>query len=176
MKYHLGKALLVAALALLALPMNLKAQEKIVYIDSYRIRLEYKEFQDAQTQFIKEVEQWNAEVDKGQKEIEALEADLTKQSLILSDAKKKEKQSEIDQKKADWQKAANDIFGPDGRAEKRNAELTKPLLDKINAVLEKIAIAEGYALILDTVNGNIAYGKKDLDITDKVLEELDKTQ
>ena len=50
------------------------------------------------------------------------------------------------------------------------------MLDKINAVLEKIAIAEGYALILDTVNCNIAYGKKELDITDKVLEELEKTK
>ncbi len=176
MDYRFRKSLLIALLAVLALPYAAKAQEKIVYIDSYRIRLEYKEFQDVQAQFNKEVEQWNAEVEKGQKEVEAMEADLSKQTLILSDAKKKEKEAEILQKKDVWQKMANDIFGPDGRAEKRNGELTKPLLDKINAVLEKIAIAEGYALILDTVNGNIAYGKKDLDITEKVLEELEKTQ
>ena len=176
MNYYLRKSLFVALFALTLMPLAAKAQEKIVYIDSYRIRLEYKEFQDAQAQFNKEVEQWQADVEKGQKDIEAMEADLSKQALILSDAKKKEKELEIQQKKDVWQKAANDIFGPDGRAEKRNAELTKPLLDKINAVLEKIAIAEGYALILDTVNGNIAYGKKELDITDKVLEELEKTQ
>jgi outer membrane protein len=176
MKYFFAKSLLLGLLAVMALPYAAKAQEKIVYIDSYRIRLEYKEFQDAQAQFNKEVEQWNADVEKGQKEIETLEAGLNKQALILSDIKKKEKEAEIQQKKDIWQKMANDIFGPDGRAEKRNAELTKPLLDKINLVLEKIAIAEGYALILDTVNGNIAYGKKDLDITDKVLEELEKTQ
>jgi outer membrane protein len=172
----LRKSLLIVLLAVFALPFTLKAQEKIVYIDSYRIRLEYKEFQDAQAQFNKEVELWNAEVEKSQKEIETLESDLTKQALILSDAKKKEKETEIQLKKDVWQKMANDIFGPDGRAERRNAELTKPLLDKINAVLEKIAIAEGYSLVLDTVNGNIAYGKKDLDITEKVLEELEKTQ
>lgn len=169
------KSLLIVLLAVFALPYSVKAQEKFVYIDSYRIRLEYKEFQDAQAQFNKDVEQWNAEVEKGQREIEVLENDLTKQALILSDAKKREKETEIQQKKDVWQKMANDIFGPDGRAERRNAELTKPLLDKINAVLEKLAIAEGYALILDTVNGNIAYGKKDLDITEKVLEELEKT-
>jgi outer membrane protein len=172
----LRKSLLIVLLAVFALPFTLKAQDKIVYIDSYRIRLEYKEFQDAQAQFNKEVELWNAEVEKSQKEIETLESDLTKQALILSDAKKKEKETEIQLKKDIWQKMANDIFGPDGRAERRNAELTKPLLDKINAVLEKIAIAEGYSLVLDTVNGNIAYGKKDLDITEKVLEELEKTQ
>ena len=95
MKYHLGKSLFVVLFALFALPLTLKAQEKIVYIDSYRIRLEYKEFQDAQTQFNKEVDQWKAEVEKAKNEIDAMEADLQKQSLILSDAKKKEKESEI---------------------------------------------------------------------------------
>ena len=85
----------IAFAAIMALPMSLQAQDKIVYIDSYRIRLEYKEFQDAQTQFNKEVEQWNLEVENGQKEIEALEAELAKQALILSDAKKKEKKSRL---------------------------------------------------------------------------------
>lgn len=176
MKDCLKASVFSALLILFALPLSLQAQEKIVYIDSYRIRLEYKEFQDAQAQFNKEVEQWNAEVESGQKAIDTLVAALDKQALLLSEVKKKEKEAEIEQKKATWQKAANEIFGPDGRAEKRNGELTKPLLDKINQALEKIAIAEGYALVLDTVNGNIAYGKKDLDITDKVLEELEKTQ
>ena len=166
----------IAFAAIMALPMSLQAQDKIVYIDSYRIRLEYKEFQDAQTQFNKEVEQWNLEVENGQKEIERLEAELAKQALILSDAKKKEKEVEIETKKTAWQKMANDIFGPDGRAEKRNMELTKPLLDKINLVLEKLALSEGYALILDSVNGNIAYSKKEHEITERVLEELEKTQ
>ncbi len=159
-----------------SLPLSLQAQDKIVYIDSYRIRLEYKEFQDAQAQFNKEVEQWNLEVENGQKDIERMEAELAKQALILSDAKKKEKEAEIEAKKTVWQKQANEIFGPDGRAELRNVALTKPLLDKINTVLEKVALAEGYDLILDSVNGNIAYAKKEMDITDKVLEELEKTQ
>ena len=168
--------LVIAFVAVVAFPLTLHAQDKIVYIDSYRIRVEYKEFQDAQTQFNKEVDDWNAEVEAGQKDIEKMEADLAKQSLILSEAKKKEREAEIEAKKSTWQKLANDIFGPDGRAEKRNAELTKPLLDKINAVLEKIALQEGYAMILDNVNGNIAYAKKELDITSRVLEELEKTQ
>lgn len=176
MVFRTMAVLVIALAAIVAAPVTLQAQDKIVYIDSYRIRLEYKEFQDAQAQFNKEVETWNAEVETGQKDIEKLEAELAKQSLILSEAKKKERETEIETKKATWQKLANDIFGPEGRAEKRNAELTKPLLDKINTVLEKLALQEGYAMILDSVNGNIAYAKKELDITDRVLEELEKTQ
>ncbi len=166
----------IALVAVVAAPLSLHAQDKIVFIDSYRIRVEYTEFKDAQAQFNKEVEAWNAEVETGQRDIEKMEADLAKQALILSDAKKKEREAEIETKKATWQKLANEIFGPEGRAERRNVELTKPLLDKINSVLEKLALQEGYAMILDNVNGNIAYAKKELDITDRVLEELEKTQ
>ncbi len=85
-------------------------------------------------------------------------------------------EQEIEALKVKWQQQANEIFGPGGRAENRNADLTKPLLDKINVALEQLALENGYDLILDAVNGNIAYGKKDLDITDRVLEELEKTE
>lgn len=173
------RSLIWGGLALLAFcgwSATALAQEKIVFIDSYRIRAEYKEFLDASAQFNKEVEAWNAEVEAGQRAIDSLETTLAKQALILSEAKRKERENEIETRKAAWQKTANDIFGPEGRAEKRNLELTKPLFDKINAVLEKIALQEGYALILDSVNGNLAYARKELDITSRVLEELEKTQ
>ncbi|MFH2054742.1 MAG: OmpH family outer membrane protein [bacterium] len=172
----LAMVVTLLALATSFLPSTASAQGKVVYIDSYRIRLEYGEFKDAQVEFNKEVEAWNAEVEQGQLGIEQMEADLAKQALILSEAKRKEKEAEIEAKKLEWQQAANEIFGPNGRAEQRNAELTKPLLDKINLVLEALARDNGYDLILDAVNGNIAYGKKDLDITDRVLEELEKTE
>jgi outer membrane protein len=168
-------ALLVASIAMF-LPAVASAEGKIVYIDSYRIRLEFNAFKDAQIEFNKEVETWNAEVEQGQLEIEQMEVDLAKQALILSDAKRQEKEQEIEALKVQWQQQANEIFGPGGRAENRNADLTKPLLDKINVVLEQLALDNGYDLILDAVNGNIAYGKKDLDITDRVLEELEKIE
>ncbi len=176
MKGTLKSALVLALLVAVIAPVAAKAQARIAYIDSYRIRLEYQEFKDAQTQFNKEVEEWNQEVEQGQKEIEQMEDELSKQALILSEAKRKEREQAIEQKKAEWQRLANEIFGPEGRAEKRNAELTKPLLEKINAALEKVALAEGYDLILDTVNGNVAYGRKELEITDRVLEELENMQ
>ena len=168
--------LLLALVGLFLLPDagDLLAQEgRIVYIDSYRIREEYKEFQDAQEVFNKEVDVWNQEGFEMQKEVDSLETELEKQRLILSPAKLKEKQDEIETKKAALQKFTNDVFGPNGKAEQRNQQLTKPLLDKITAVLEKIAIENNYLYIFDAVNGNIAYAKKTLDITDKVLEELE---
>ncbi len=167
----------LAILAAFAVSDVALAQEgRIVYIDSYKIRQEYKEFQEAQNVFNTEIDEWNQQGYDLQHEVDSLEADLEKQRLILSPAKLKEKENDIEDKKAALQKFTNDIFGPNGKAEQRNQQLTKPLLDKITAVLEKIAIENNYDYILDSLNGNIAYAKKTLDITDKVLEELEDLQ
>ncbi|MCK4385180.1 MAG: OmpH family outer membrane protein [candidate division Zixibacteria bacterium] len=162
---------------LLLFPNSTSSQEgRIGYIDSMRLRTEFEEFAEAQSKFDQDVQAWQDEAAQMKKTIDSLEADLEKISLILSEAKKKEKEDSLEAEKLNYQKFTNDIFGPGGKAEKRNAELTKPILDKINLVLEKIATEENFIMIFDSVNGNIAYAKKSLDLTDLVLEELRKLE
>jgi len=154
---------------------QIKAEElKIGYIDSQRIRDGYKEFAEAQTKFDKEVAEYQKQDQAKRAQLDSLIRAFETQSLLLSDTKKKEKQAEIDAKKEEYRKFFEDTFGPDGLLEKKNAEMTKPLLDKINAVLEKIAVQENYAYIFDAVNANIAYAKPQYDLTEKVLQELQK--
>ena len=162
---------------LLLFPNSTSSQEgRIGYIDSMRLRTEFEDFKEAQAKFDQDVQAWQDEAAQMKKTIDSLEADLEKISLILSEAKKKEKEDSLEAEKLKYQNFTNDIFGPGGKAEKRNAELTKPILDKINLVLEKIATEENFIMIFDSVNGNIAYVKKSLDLTDLVLEELRKLE
>jgi outer membrane protein len=149
---------------------------KIGYVDSMRLRAEFKEFADAQAKFDQDVKTWQEEISKTERVIDSLQDDLDQTSLMLSEAKKKEKENYLEAKKQEYQRLTNDVFGPGGRAERRNAELTNPILDKINLVLEKIATEENFIMIFDSVNGNIAYAKKTLDLTDQVLEELKKLE
>ncbi len=144
----------------------------IAFIDSIRLRREYKPFQDAQEQFNKEVEAWNVEVQEAEREIVGLEQRFNEQSFLFSDSEKQQRVREIQQQRQDYQRFSQEIFGPDGKAEKRNRELTKPLLEKINDALSKVAAAEGCDVILDTANGSVAFGSKDLDLTDRVLHQL----
>lgn len=51
--------------------------------------------------------------------------------------------------------------------------MTKPIIDDINAVIKRIGEEEGYDLILDSVQG-LLYAKPDLDITQRLLDELSK--
>ncbi len=149
---------------------------KIGYVDSIKLRTEFKEFTDAQTKLDQDVKTWQDEIAALEHVTDSLQDDLDRTSLMLSDAKKKEKEDNLEANKQEYQKLTSEIFGPGGRAERRNAELTKPILDKISQVLEKIATEENYIMIFDSVNGNLAYAKKSLDLTDRVLEELKKLE
>lgn len=149
---------------------------KIGYVDSMRLRAEFKEFQDAQAEFDKDVQVWQQEIGDLERTIDSLKEDLERTKLLLSETKRKEKEENVENQELEYQGLTNDVFGPGGRAEKRNAELTRPILEKINQVLEKIAVEESYVMIFDSVNGNIAYAKMGLDLTDLVLEELNRLE
>ncbi len=167
---------LFAAFLVINAGKALSQEGKIGYIDSMKLRTDYKEFADAQAKFDQEVAKWQVAADSIKKELDSLQTDFDKQKLLLSEEKRKEKERVIEQKKQGYTTYVNKIFGPNGDMEKLNLELTKPILDKINLALEKIALENNYLMIFDAVNGNIAWAKKGVDLTDRVLEELNKMQ
>jgi outer membrane protein len=165
------KLILVVCLALIA-SVALAEEMKIGYVDSQRIFSQSPEYQEAQTKFDKDVETWNAQADQMRKDIENLQKELESQSLILSADKKKEKESVLTAKQDTLNQFLSATFGSGGKAEKRMAELSKPIRDKVLEVVEKIAIENNYSLIFDASTVNIAYAKKSLDITEDVLSEM----
>jgi len=168
------KFLLVIFGILLAVSLGMAAETKIGYIDSQRIFAEYKGAIEIQKQFDKEVENWRREAREKKKEIDNLKDELAKQTLMLSEEKRKERADLIRTKENEYERYIQEIFGPKGKLEQRNAELTKPIADKINVILEKIGTEENYDLILDAVEGGIAYAPKKMDLTDRVIEELNR--
>ena len=166
------KKVVVLASVLLFAGIALAEELKIGYVDSQRIFSQSPEYQEAQAKFDKDVENWNAQADGMRRDIETLQKDMASQSLILSSEKKKEKEQILAAKQDTLSQFLNATFGQEGRAEKRMAELSKPIREKILEVIEKIAIENNYSIVLDAGTINIAYAKKSLDITDEVLAEM----
>jgi outer membrane protein len=147
---------------------------KIGYIDSQRIFAEYRETQEAERVYKQEVEQWKAEAATKEQEIAKLREELQAQSLMLSEEKQKDKKLELDRKLDEYQRFVSETFGEEGTAARRNRELTQPIVEKINKILERLSETDGYGLVFDVANANIVYAKKEFDLTDRVLEELNK--
>ena len=177
MKNKISLLLLGALLVLTISPVDIYAQAgKIGYVDSQRIFADSKDFADAQAKFDKDVAAWNKQAEDLQAEIDQLQKELDSQSLLLSKAKREEKEKLLTTKKEAFQDFVNATFGTDGKAERRNAELIRPIRDKIMRVIEKIAIESNYDMVFDAGVTSIAYAKKSLDMTDLVLAELSKEE
>ncbi|UCD18425.1 MAG: OmpH family outer membrane protein [Candidatus Zixiibacteriota bacterium] len=145
---------------------------KFGYVDSDKIFANYKDWVKAQEEFNTEYKAWDEEARQMQEELDEMVAEFEKQKLILSPDKKKEREAAIDAKRQALDAYTKQIFGPAGEAERRNNALVKPLLEKINAAIERVATEGNYDFIFNS--GGLAYAKKDFDITDKVLEALEE--
>jgi len=168
----------LTGLALLAAgPISALAQDvKIGYIDSIKIFAENKDTQAAEALYRKDVDQWEAQKQRMEQELMRVGEELNAQSAMLSEEKKAERRLEVQRKSDEYKRFMEETFGDNGLAAKRNKELTQPIVDKINRIVEKIAQEQGYTMVFDVANANIVYADKALDITDLVLTALSSQQ
>ena len=151
------------------------AQLKMGYIDSQKILEKYKEAQDAQKQLQDLNKRWEDEAKNMQQELQSKLEELESQALLLSDERKKEKETELQNLNIRLQQFQQEKWGNQGEVFAKRAELMQPVIDKINTVIKKIGTDEKFDYIFDVVNGNILHvGASQPELTEKVLEELNK--
>lgn len=168
------KGIMAAIGAVFLVSTFARAEMKVGYINSEAIFAEYEGTKEAQDKFNKEVAVWEQDATKRQKEIKDLKDQIDKQSLLLSNERKKALEDSLNQKMVIYQKFLQDKFGQKGEALVKNEELTKPIIEKINKIIEKIAKDENYDFIYDARSGGIVFAKKRYDLNQRVLEELNK--
>ncbi|MEO6463318.1 MAG: OmpH family outer membrane protein, partial [Candidatus Eisenbacteria bacterium] len=87
---------------------------------------------------------------------------------------KLEKETAVQRAVADYDRFVQDFWGPGGRVGRLNDEMTREVIGRIRDAVERIANREAYDLVLDAADGNVIFGVKSLDLTDRVLIELAK--
>lgn len=150
------------------------AQEKIAFVDSQKILQKYAAAADAQRKLDAENAEWDKELQELNENYKRLEKELENQSLLLSEAKKTEKTQELNAAAKEIQDFQNQKWGERGDYFKRRSEIMQPVIDQINQAIQRVAEEEEYDYVLDTVAGNILYAKDKFDLTDLVIEELEK--
>jgi len=157
-----------------AIPFSMAMSEevKIGYIDTAKIFANFSETIEAEETYKKEVANWKKKAEEMEAEIAQMREQLQSQSLMLSEEKITEKKLVLDKNINDYRTYMQEVFGEEGKAAKRNKELTDPIVKKINVVIAKIAEEEGYTIILDAAQGTVLYGKDSIDLTDKTIERL----
>jgi Skp family chaperone for outer membrane proteins len=146
-----GRAILLAVLlSLLLFSSGIAQQLKIGYVDVVRLKKEYKEYVAAEAKFEKMMEVWQAKADSMQSEMKDMADKLEKPSPLLTDQGKNEMREKLLVKQNEYQLYVNQVMGQDGEAAQKEAELSKPLIDKINTVIKLVALKGNYSFVLDS--------------------------
>lgn len=169
------RGLLVAVIAMGVVANAGAAELKIGYINSQEIFLKYRGTEDAQRRFDQEKVKLEQELERKKQELDELRATLQRQSLLMSEETKKERAAELERKETEFQQYYFDYFGENGRIVKLNAELTRPIIEKMNTILNRIGADEKFTMIFDVAAGGIVFAEEGLDITDRILDELNAT-
>jgi outer membrane protein len=166
------RSFLLAAILPLA-AFGAEAIPRIAVVDSKALFDGFKGTKESQDKYDKQVAAWEQEVADKQKELANLKEKFEKQSLMLSEEKKKSLQADFMSKQADLQKLAQSLYGKDGRVVRENEKFTAPIIQKIRGVVQVVAKSEGYDFVFDKASGAVFYSAKDeYDITGKVLDRL----
>lgn len=112
-------------------------------------------------------------IDLEEQEIKNLEDEVVKQGPVLSAEAKKDKQETFQRKMLDYQKKVAEL---NKEVQSKKKEVLEDFNKTLDQVVKNIAEKEGYTVILDrnSEGGGLVYAKESIDLTDKVIQELDK--
>jgi outer membrane protein len=147
---------------------------KIAHVDSKVIFAGLKETKSAQADYDNQVSRWEQQAADMQAQLTEMKDKIEKQSLMLSNAKKKELQENFVKKQAEYQQFVQKIYGRGGELFQKNEEFSGPIIEKIKKTVQEIAAQEGYDMVLDRATGAVVFWKSSNDLTDKVLKLLNK--
>ena len=147
------------------------APAKIGYINSAQLLAQAPGRAEAEAQFDREVGVYRQQIQRMDDSLRTLMAAFDKDAPKLDSATRETRRTSIGQKEIEYQQRAR---GLDSTMQARQAQLVKPIMERVQKVIEAIRAEDNYALILDVgaqVSVVVAADKR-LDLTDRVLARL----
>ena len=165
------KIVFVVLSVLLLFPAVLCAQTKIGVINMEAVAKKSEPGREAMKKLQAEFKEMKAELDERKTEIEKLRDALQKQGLVLSREAKLDKELEYKRKVRDFQDLLQS-FQRKTKAEE--ARLTQPIIQMMIKVIQDYGKKNGYTVIVDGKAGGLLYANDTVDITNKIIVELNK--
>lgn len=156
-------ALMFAALMVLS-PMAW-AQTKIAVVDVNRAVSSTEDGLRATATLKKVFDSRQVELNKKQNDLQKQREDIEKQSKVLS-------KEALGKRMEDWQRQMLELqqvfVEYNKEIEKKQKEITDPIVEKMLGVVKRIAASDGFDVVLEKQTA--AYVRADLDITDRCIQ------
>jgi outer membrane protein len=147
------------------------AGNKVVYVDSTKLMDGYKGMIEARKEFDKKQSAWQANVDTLTRDVEDAIKKYSKDQALGTEKEKQLSKELIQTKQKELYEYQKAIKQNEGQEEDR---LNQSVFSTVNAFLMRYGKKHGYKMILIAANGNIAYADPSMDITDQIVEALNK--
>lgn len=161
---------LIISITFLGMISIASAELTIGYILSERIRTEFEEFKEAESQLQLEYRKVQFEFDQMVMKMDSLKQDYEVKRLMALDKGESIKQ-ELAQMERSIQNYQQEKIGPQGELMRKQAQMEYEILGKVKKAVDKVAIDNGFDYIIDASVG-LLYYKPKFDMTDDVLHEL----
>lgn len=170
------KTAILAALALFFIFYNSAMAAdatKVVIVDLQRCMVESNEGKRVTEALKKEITANQQRYIDAQNELAELQKEIEKQSLMLSTEAKASKQNEYKKKNRELGYLEEDLE-EDMQTAQQNA--SQKILKEIYAIIESMGNQQAFDLVFEKSNAGIIFASDTVDITDQVIEELNKVK
>lgn len=157
--------------AFMLLPLAAQADVKIGYIDMQKAIQETASGKKAKKDLEEEFNKKKKELEKMEADIKKKGEDFEKRSGVMNEDARTKKQAELN---ADMRKYQETAGKAQMEIQKRERDLTQPIVTKLREILDGIAKKEDYTIILEKAENSVMWAKKEIDLTDRVVKDYDK--
>jgi len=147
------------------------APAKIAYINSALLLQQAPGRAEAEAQFDREVGAYRQQIQRMDDSLKTLVAAFDRDAAKMDSVAREARRTSIGQREAEYQTRAR---GLDSTMQVRQAQLVKPIMERVQAVIETIRTEDGYSMIFDVgaQTSVVVAADKKLDLTDRVLARL----
>jgi outer membrane protein len=147
------------------------APARIAYINSALLLQQAPGRAEAEAQFEREVGVYRQQIQRMDDSLRTLVVAFDREAPKLDSAARETRRKSIGQREVEYQMRAR---GLDSTMQARQAQLVKPIMERVQSVIEAIRTEDGYAMIFDVgaQTSVVVAADKKLDLTERVLARL----
>lgn len=165
------RALFLTCFFVLCLALTASAETKIGFVDMKAVIAKSEPGIKAMEELKSQFKDMKDTLDAQKKTLDTLKDELQKQSMMLSQEAKLDKETQYKRKVRDFQDMGQSYQRKLQQAEQ---SLSKPIIDNLLTVIESYGKKNGYTAIFDKQASGVVYGQESADITNAVIAELNK--
>lgn len=163
------KILMALLLTTLAAPTY--ANVLIGLVDIQRVITSIKEGVNVQKTLEKSFNDKKNILKKDEDKIKKAQEDFKKQSMVLAEAARMNKEREIQEQMMKLQSKTMEF---QKEIQKMEQDLKKPILDKLRPIIDEVSKTNKVAMTFELSAAPIVYAESKVDITDEVIKAYDK--